>query len=363
MINKMQLEHFKCFDQIGMELKNVNILTGFNGMGKSTILQALLLLKQSRKSLQTEQKLLLNGELTRLGIGRDILCELSEQDDEIVFEIEEDTNCRLCFRYEAYSDMLEMKQKNIKQFPSFMDKGRCVYLSSFRIQPTELYDITNKENLDEKNFGIDGLYTLQFLKEYGQMEILDELAEVTERCPNTLYAQVRHWMGGIAPGVEININVDNQKKIADLGYSFVEGANRTNVYKCVNVGFGITYVLPVVIALLSAQKGDLIIIENPEAHIHPTGQRRLGELIAKAGEAGIQVIVETHSDHIVNGIRIAVKNKILKKTNVNLFYFYKDEEDEFHHKYIMPAILDNGRLDKMPKGFCDEWDNALLDLL
>ena len=73
--------------------------------------------------------------------------------------------------------------------------------------------------------------------------------------------------------------------------------------------------------------------------------------------------VETHSDHIVNGIRIAVKNKILKKANVNLFYFYKDEEDEFHHKYVMPAILDNGRLDKMPKGFCDEWDNALLDLL
>lgn len=362
MINKMQLEHFKCFDQVGIELKNVNILTGFNGMGKSTILQALLLLKQSKKSLQTEQKLLLNGELTQLGIGRDVLCELSEQDEEIVFEIEEDTNCRFCFRYEAYSDMLEMKQ-SIKKFPYFMDKGRCVYLSSFRIQPTELYDITNKENLDEKNFGIDGLYTLQFLKEYGQREILDELAEVTEKCPNTLYAQVKHWMGGIAPGVEISINVDNQKKIADLGYSFVEGANRTNVYKCVNVGFGITYVLPVVIALLSAQKGDLIIIENPEAHIHPTGQRRLGELIAKAGEAGIQVIVETHSDHIVNGIRIAVKNKILKKANVNLFYFYKDEEDEFHHKYVMPAILDNGRLDKMPKGFCDEWDNALLDLL
>ena len=97
-------------------------------MGKSTILQALLLLKQSKKSLQTEQKLLLNGELTQLGIGRDVLCELSEQDEEIVFEIEEDTNWRFCFRYEAYSDMLEMKQ-NIKQFPYFMDKGRCVYLS------------------------------------------------------------------------------------------------------------------------------------------------------------------------------------------------------------------------------------------
>lgn len=47
----------------------------------------------------------------------------------------------------------------------------------------------------------------------------------------------------------------------------------------------------------------MIIMENPEAHVHPAGQRILGELIARAGQGGVQIIAETHSDYIINGVR------------------------------------------------------------
>ena len=78
-------------------------------------------------------------------------------------------------------------------------------------------------------------------------------------------------MDRISPGVAPRIKTIMANRSTELEFDFIEGENRTNSYKNVNVGFGITYVLPVVTALLTAKEGDLIIIENPEAHIHPAG--------------------------------------------------------------------------------------------
>ncbi|WP_180834594.1 AAA family ATPase, partial [Vibrio parahaemolyticus] len=66
-------------------------------------------------------------------------------------------------------------------------------------------------------------------------------------------------------------------------------------------------VLPIVLALLVTKPGGLVIIENPEAHLHPKGQSYLGRLIQRTAEAGVQVIIETHSDHLLNGIRVAAR--------------------------------------------------------
>ncbi len=113
-------------------------------------------------------------------------------------------------------------------------------------------------------------------------------------------------MGEISTGVKFNTtdipNTDNvlldmQFEQPNLGF--------TGRFRPTNVGFGISYALPVVTALLAAQPGELIIIENPESHIHPRGQAGLGKLIAKTAMNDVQLIVETHSDHIVNGIRIS----------------------------------------------------------
>ncbi len=362
MITRICLKNFKCFENLDIKLTNVNILTGINGMGKSTIIQSLLLLKQTGQELIVNQRVRLNGELVQLGVGRDILCESAEDDASIGISIwEEGHEKSYQFYYEPFSDTLDTTEK-CDSIPDVAELGKSVYLSAYRIQPINIYGITNEKKLLQREFGSDGLYTLQYLKEYGpqktQLCIEDGMEE-----SETLYQQVERWMGLVAPGVSIDINVDIDKQLARLGYSFVEGKNRTNTYSCVNVGFGITYVLPIVVALLSAKEGDLILLENPEAHIHPGGQRKLGELIAAVGNAGVQIIVETHSDHILNGIRIAVKNGVINKNDINLLYFYKDMEDGYRHKYANPHIDENGRIDEWPQGFFDEWDNALLELL
>ena len=99
--------------------------------------------------------------------------------------------------------------------------------------------------------------------------------------------------------------------IVRMNFSFVDknAGVTSNEYRPTSVGFGIAYVLPVLVALLSANEKYMVIIENPEAHLHPRGQVAMGELIARAAAAGVQVIVETHSDHVLNGVRLAVKGK------------------------------------------------------
>lgn len=362
MISNLSLKNFKCFEELHINLKPVNILTGLNGMGKSTVIQSLLLLKQSEAALMTRQRLLLQGEYVDLGVGRDILYELAGENQDIEIQVQtKEANDTYIFEYSPYADYLELKNECKPSFAIPYDE--LVYLSAFRIAPRRLYDISNEKDIKKHAFGIDGIYTIQYLNLFGPKPILEELVTKEKQYPNTLANQVERWMEEIAPGIMVDTVLDNEKKIVQLGYTFVEGENKTNTYSSVNVGFGITYVLPIVVALLSAKKGEVILIENPEAHIHPKGQRKLGELIALAGSAGIQVIVETHSDHILNGIRLAVKNKVLEPEETNILYFYKDTKDGYRHKYTSPHINENGRIDNWPDGFFDEWDNALMELL
>ena len=117
-------------------------------------------------------------------------------------------------------------------------------------------------------------------------------------------------------------------------------------------------------AILSAKKGDLIIIENPESHLHPQGQAKLGELIARAANDGVQLIIESHSDHLFNGIRVAIKNKLVQVDDVSIFYFVRDEKSGVHITSIeQPIIESNGRISHRPTGFFDEYSKQLDELI
>src|SRR4029079_13492459 len=72
-----------------------------------------------------------------------------------------------------------------------------------------------------------------------------------------------------------------------------------------NIGFGVTYALPIIVAGLLAAPGSLFLVENPEAHLHPAGQSRIGRFLATLAAAGVQVIAETHTDPARNGVRLA----------------------------------------------------------
>jgi predicted ATPase len=128
----------------------------------------------------------------------------------------------------------------------------------------------------------------------------------------------------------------------------------------VNVGYGLTYTFPILVALLAAEPGDIIVIDGPEAHLHPQAQSRMGWMLATFAAAGIQLIVETHSDHILNGIRLAVRDKVLPTAGLSLLFFAGNVLEG--HGVTSPRIDDEGRINEWPDGFFDQGDKDIAQL-
>lgn len=362
MINNLSLKNFKAFEALSLSFGSFNLLAGLNGMGKSTVIQALLLLKQSFTS-PANQLLLLNGEYAQLGFGKDVLNENAAED---IIGIGVDTDkdsYALSFRYEADSDKLKAEGAAPAPGEMLTLLNRIFHLSADRITPQSSYSITAPETVDRREFGKDGVYALQYLEKNGSVSVKNKALLLGDESQDSLLRQVSMWMEAISPGTNVEVLVNKALQSAELRYSFRHGAEATNSYRSINVGFGLTYVLPVIVQLLVAEPGDILLVENPEAHIHPAGQSRLGELMARAASCGVQIIVETHSDHFLNGLRIAVKRGVLPAEQVRLFYFQKDSEHGYRHTVTSPVIYSDGQLDHWPKGFMDEWENMLLELL
>ena len=177
---------------------------------------------------------------------------------------------------------------------------------------------------------------------------------------NGLLDQVNGWLQQLSPGVRLTVEPVKGTDDVLLRFSYVgqTGTPGSNLYRPTNVGFGLTYSLPIIVACLAAPKDALLLLENPEAHIHPQGQAALGNLIACCATDGVQIILETHSDHVLNGIRLAVKEKKVTKDDVVIHYFTRAVEtgDVFVQS---PAILENGGLSNWPEGFFDQWDKSI----
>jgi predicted ATPase len=100
------------------------------------------------------------------------------------------------------------------------------------------------------------------------------------------------------------------------------------------------------------ERGMLLLIENPEAHLHPRGQTMLGKLIALGAKCGLQLVIETQSDHLMDGIRLAVKNGDLHTDQVAFHYLSVTTEGETQIE--SPKLHANGKLEYWPKGFFDQ---------
>ena len=201
--------------------------------------------------------------------------------------------------------------------------------------------------------------------------VITQMGDEAKAKSNWIAHELDAWMSEISPGtkilanelpgldiVKMSVQFETKHKISED--KFVN--EYTDEYSPVNVGFGIPYVLPLILSLLISNPGDLVLIENPESHLHPKGQSMIGKLIAVAAQSGVQIICETHSDHIINGIRVATKNSIIANDKVRLFYFDKNEETKLETEVTTINVDKNGELDNYPEGLLDEWGNLMSQL-
>jgi len=370
MISFLRLQNFKCFEDQSFQLKPLTLLAGLNGTGKSSVIQSLLLLRQSSQQgvLQTKG-LALNGDLTHIGRGIDALFERAGKDViEFALVLDNGKQGKWRFNSKREADILDLASAihDSGIYWSILfgrNDSYFYYLQAERIGPRRFFETSDFLVRQNRQLGSGGEYTAHFLSTFGSNAIPNDIMGHPKAVSLALNDQVEAWLGEVSPGTRITPTPDIVTDTISLQYSFVMGDQPiSNNYRATNVGFGITYALPILVAVLSSVPGSLILIENPEAHLHPKGQAMMGNLIARAASCGIQLVVETHSDHVLNAIRVAVHDGELDPDDVQL-HFFKRQEQDGQIAVVSPRIDQDGRLDQWPDGFFDEWDNSLEALL
>lgn len=378
MITRLQLKNFKSHKDTNIQLRGLTVLTGVNGCGKSSLIQSLLLLRQTFQKGRLMAGLDLNKPLCDIGIGNDALYRLASE-GEISFSVSLDNEDHYEFAFDADEKVLNDSFLNKKKYsesitPDNLEKialfnNNFQYISASRwggksIFPKETYAAENQRQISIE-FG-QGELVAQFLSKFGGEDVLDYTNGKEKDL--SLMNQTIYWEQKISPNVTINVESGKDNNSYAISYGYKGGDNIKSIQdlRAENVGYGISYTLPVVVALLSAQPRSLVIIENPEAHLHPRGQSELAKLITMVVSKGVQVIVETHSDHIISGVQLACKangldrTKGIDKNTVSIYNFYNNEDHSLQMDEV--KILDNGRLEYQPKGFFDQAESDMFKL-
>lgn len=376
MLEQIELYNFKSAHELKVKLSQLTVFTGLNGSGKSTVLQAIALLKQSLRSNYVEQELLLRGPLVNLGRSEDVRFE-NATTDEIQFLLRT-PNGVISIASPAMDgqDTLPIRSEgDVNDLVSQLDQGFQM-IQADRMTPAGHYQQASTRQRNVGWLGCGGEYTVDYLLRHESdkvssnrlfprtsssvtADLIDHIAPT-----ETLIDQTSGWLQHFSPGVRPRAVAVELADATSLRFSYtgtsVDSISRD--HRPSNVGFGLTYVLPIIVACLAAPTGSLILLENPEAHLHPRGQSALGLLLALCAADGVQIIVETHSDHLINGIRVAAKKNQIMSESVAVHFFSRDIETGASH-LKSPVLQSNGRFNEWPEGFFDEWSRALDELL
>jgi predicted ATPase len=162
----------------------------------------------------------------------------------------------------------------------------------------------------------------------------------------TLITQTEVWLSKIFGGAKLEIP-SSQSSILELLFNTSASKDR---FKPANVGFGFHSVLPIIVSGLIAKEGEILIVENPEIHLHPRAQSELTKFLAKVSSCGVQVLVESHSDHILNGLRIAVLDKIINSEDLSVLYF----QNNLENPVVQIPVQPDGGIEEWPDDFFDQ---------
>lgn len=370
MIKYIHIENFKSIKKIGVPLSKLNLFFGMNGMGKSSTIQSLLLCRQSfwKNGCNSIESVFPNGDLIELGTSGEVFCHNADNNSMLIRLTDQagvNSEIKCGFNTgNSLANYLECEQDMIVDYTSSLfSNDNFVYLSAEHLGPQRKYDYSKWNTNGINKFGNRGEYVVPFLSMFGDKIVVpDELCIFdTENRTNKLLDQASVWMGKISPGVRLNTELLAGDQEARLKISYNKDWMVSSSNTPVNVGFGIPYVLPIIIALLTSNKDSLILIENPESHLHPKGQTAMAELMAKSAAYGAQVLCESHSDHIINGARVAVKEEVISPDDITIAYYSKDAELNSVANIIQ--VDKNGNLDDYPEGLIDEWGYLMSRLM
>ncbi|PNH95349.1 AAA family ATPase [Vibrio diazotrophicus] len=360
MIDLIKLSGFKKFNTESLPLRPLTLLAGLNGAGKSSLIQGILLAKEASGGYSF---IPLNTPFgVDLGTVEDVLNWNYPSDNiEIGAQIRNGEYCEWKLTSpeptSLYFNVEQVKGQN--QYTDLYANPRCFnYLCAERIGPRKTYKLSHLP-ISQIGVGICGEFTSQIIEAQGNAQ-MDHLERIHPETPLSeakfLTYQLERWMSDIVRPLKIRAI-----KVGSSDFSTLEFKVGTGEWvHSTNMGFGVTYALPIILAGLLTPRDGMLIVENPEAHLHPAGQSSMGIFLAWLAGMGVQVIVETHSDHILNGIRRAIaERKFIPASDANVLFFEDEITKEFFQNL---SFTPEGGISNWPAAFFDQYqiDTAAL---
>jgi predicted ATPase len=369
-----------------IEIRPLTILAGANSSGKSSIMQPLLLLKQTLEASYDPGPLLLDGPNVRFTSGDQFLSHLAKASCKDVLEIEigtgSDLELRVLYKLnpEKGLDIQETtgatgERKNtlrpgmsgteiVSANPGLQDlfkyypakerellkwavvRDRCflsvevkreedegavtiyrrgptgraeerlrqlIHVPGLRGNPLRTYPITAVGPAFPGTFEN---YVASVIAQWQK----DEDTHALEAVNHALEALGLTWKVRAEPVTHTQV----QLKVGRLPHAKRGGAH--DLVSIADVGFGVSQTLPVIVALLVAQPGQAVYLEQPEIHLHPRAQTGMAELLSEAAQRGVRVIAETHSSLLLRAIQTLVAKGKVSPDLVKLHWFTRLED-------------------------------------
>ena len=318
MLKKLNIQKFKVLENENLDIRQLTVFCGENSSGKSTAIRAMLFFGNG--SFDKTSYYRFNAINGLLG-------------DYKYIELEDDSGI-IVKAYGAHS--VHTDSPSTLQFNPTL-------LCAERIGPRKLY-----ESINNAYDFIDMQGRLApFFYHQKQNDNISELA-IDNMEDTTLRSQVAYWLNHI---LGTTVKTENIQDNIIVAY---QAPHDVEPYSPLNTGFGTSMVFPILVTCLTAKIGDTIIIENPEVHLHPKAQSKLADFFAFIAQKGVQVILETHCEHLIYKLCYNVNQGIIDYDKV--VFQYKEINKPFEAIYTDKKgrfVDEKNNQRKFPTGFFD----------
>ncbi|HEV2964932.1 MAG TPA: DUF3696 domain-containing protein [Candidatus Angelobacter sp.] len=384
-------------DEQRIEIRPLTILAGANSSGKSSIIQPLLLLKQTLEAAYDPGALLLNGPNVKFTSASQLIPKIGHSNVTDQFRVGmragAKSSIELSFtreRNKGFSiERMKFEGPDGEMFVLDPNMSHDQLMSTLPIGISLLYDSFNqhlkvywrvirnrcflqpsltiasvstqgelsnaKEDLQEPRMGV-GPAPAPFDSKIRKIIHVPGIRGNPERSypvtavgsdfpglfQNYAASVIAHWQStgmthklrglehdlkslGLTWKLSAKSIQDTEVELRVGRFSHQEG-EPDDMVNIADVGLAMSQVLPVVVALRTASPGQLIFIEQPELHLHPSAQVQLAGILANAAKSGIQVVVETHSSLLLLGIQTLIAEDKLNPKDVKLHWFTRDDQ-------------------------------------
>ncbi|MFW6189914.1 MAG: DUF3696 domain-containing protein [Planctomycetota bacterium] len=221
------------------------------------------------------------------------------------------------------------------------------YLGPLRDYPKPIYSVSPLA--DPTDIGLKGEYVAAVLENFKtrQVEFVNPREDTMEKGRLTEAACV--WLEHMGMLEEVSTRARGKLGL-ELSVRQVDVDKELDL---TNVGVGVSQVLPILVMGLLADKGQVLIFEQPEIHLHPKVQSILGDFFLSLMRCGKQCIIETHSEYLVKRLRLRVAEDVDGSVLDNLAVYFV-EKTQGVSQYRPVDIAENGKIREWPKGFFDE---------